>query len=242
MSNFVISAFADEIDPDLTVQMDVLETHGISHIEMRGVNGKGLVEYGLDEVRDIKKTLDSRGFKLSAVGSPLGKIGIKDDFAPHLELFKHTLDIAEIMECRYIRIFSFFIPSGHDPADYRDEVFKRWEIFMETAVNRNVVLCHENEKEIYGDTPERCLDLSETINSSQFKAVFDPANYIQCGVETYPHAFAMMEPHIEYMHIKDALLESGRVVPSGHGDGNIKKILSSLYTKGYDNFLTLEPH
>ena len=96
MSKFILSAFADEIDPALDVQMDVLEQHEISYIEIRGVDGKNITQYPLDEVKAIKEQLDDRGFKISAIGSPIGKINITDDFGPHLELFKHTLEIAKI--------------------------------------------------------------------------------------------------------------------------------------------------
>src|SRR5690606_20606824 len=118
MAKFILSAFADEIDPDLKVQMDVLEEHGIEYIEMRGVNGKNVVEHTLDEIKEIKQQLDERGFKISAVGSPIGKIKITDDFAPHLDLFHHTLEIAKILEAPYIRMFSFFIPKGENPDNY----------------------------------------------------------------------------------------------------------------------------
>jgi len=242
MSQFVLSAFADEIDMDLTTQMDVLDQHGIKHIEMRGVNGKGLVEYTLDEVKEIKRQIDARGFKLSAIGSPLGKIKITDDFAPHLELFKHTLEIAHIMETGYIRMFSFFIPTGEDPASHRGEVMKRWQAFIEAASGSGLILLHENEKEIYGDTAERCLDLVETMNSASFKAIFDPANFIQCKVETYPYAFNLLKDHVIYIHVKDALYESGEVVPAGEGDCKVKEIIQELDRNGFEGFLSLEPH
>ena len=93
MYKFTLSAFADEIDSDLKVQMEVLDQHGIKFIEMRGVNGQNLTSCTLDQVREIKKQLDERGFRLSAVGSPVGKIKITDEFEPHLELFRHTLQI-----------------------------------------------------------------------------------------------------------------------------------------------------
>lgn len=242
MSNFIISAFADEIDENLKVQMDVLEEHGIKYIEMRGVNGKGLVEYTLDEVGQIKSQLDERGFKLSSIGSPLGKIKITDDFEPHLELFKHTLEIAKIMETKYVRMFSFFIPEGEEPERYRDEVIGRWNRFIEASEGYDVLLLHENEKHIYGDTAERCLDLIETLNSPKVKMVFDPANFVQCDEETYPKAFNMLKDHVVYMHIKDALFSDYSVTPAGHGDGKVKEILSELYKSGYEGFLSLEPH
>ena len=242
MSKFILSAFADEIDMDLKTQMDVLEEHEISYIEMRGVNGKGLVNYSLEEVKEIKKQLDARGFKLSSIGSPIGKINIKDDFTNHLELFKHTLDIAEIMEVKYIRMFSFFIPHGENPEEYRDEVMARWAKFVEVAKGKDVILLHENEKDIYGDTAERCLDLLKTMNCDYVKAVFDPANFVQCDVKNYPEAYEMLKDYIVYMHIKDAVYSDHSVTPAGQGDGKVKEILTDLYKSGYEGFLSLEPH
>lgn len=242
MSKFILSAFADEIDASLTTQMEVLDQHGIKHIEMRGVNGKNLTQYTLDEVREIKKQLDARGFKISAVGSPVGKIKITDDFAPHLDLFKHTIEIAKILETKYIRMFSFFIPHGEDPAKYRDEVMNRWSQFIKSAEGTGIVLLHENEKDIYGDTAERCLDLLKTMNCSYVKATFDPANFVQCNEKTYPEAYELLKDYIEYMHIKDANANDHKVVPAGYGDGKVKEILTALYKAGYEGFLSLEPH
>ena len=162
MGRFILSAFADEIADDLRTQMDVLDEHGIKYIEMRGVNGKNITSHSLDEVREIKRQLDARGFKISAVGSPLGKIKITDDFAAHLELFKHTLKIAQILETRYIRIFSFYLPEQEEPSKYRNDVMKRLEEFIAEAEGTGITLLHENEKDIYGDIPERCLDLFKT--------------------------------------------------------------------------------
>ncbi|HBM81917.1 MAG TPA: xylose isomerase [Clostridiaceae bacterium] len=242
MAKFVLSVFADEIAPDLQSQMDVLDKYGIKYIEMRGVNGKCIVDYSLDEVNDIKKQLDKRGFGISAVGSPIGKIGIKDEFEPHLKLFKHTVQIAKILGTKYIRMFSFFMPKGEPPEKYRDEVLRRWGEFVKAAEGEGVILLHENEKEIYGDTAERCLDILKSIDSGIVKAAFDPANFIQCDVKTYPDAYDLLKDYIVHMHIKDALYSNHGVVPSGYGDGNVKQILKKLKDTGYEGFLTIEPH
>jgi sugar phosphate isomerase/epimerase len=242
VSKFLLSAFADEIDSDLQKQMDVLDKHGIKFIEMRGVNGKLLVHYNLEEVKEIKNQLDARGFKLSAIGSPLGKIKITDDFEPHLELFKHTLEIAKIMECKYIRMFSFFMPKEDHPSNYRDEVINRWRSFIKEAEGSGVLLLHENESGIYGDTPERCLDLLETLNCDYFKGIFDFANFVQCNARCYPDGFELLKEHIVYVHIKDAVYSDHHVVPAGLGDGNVVEILKELHSSGYEGFLSLEPH
>ena len=242
MSNFVLSAFADEIDMDLKVQMDVLKKHDIHYIEIRGVNGKCITDYSLREVTEIKKSLDERGFKISSIGSPIGKIFITDDFAPHLELFKHTLNIAKILETNYIRMFSFFMPPGEAPEKYRDEVMHRWYEFVKAAKGYKIILLHENEKDIYGDTAKRCLDILETMNCEYVKAVFDPANFVQCNVQVYPEAYTLLKDYVVYLHIKDAVYSDKHVVPSGQGDGKVKEILTCLHNNNYNGFLSIEPH
>ena len=242
MSRFIISAFADEISQDLKTQMDVLQEHDISYIEMRGVNGKTITEYSLQEAREIKKQLDDRGFKLSAVGSPIGKIGITEDFLPHKDYFKHTLELASLLESKYIRMFSFYIPRGEAPDKYRDEVMERWFAFAELAKGSGITLLHENEKGIYGEDAEHCLDLMKTLNCDYVKAIFDPANFVQSNVETLPHAYELLKDYIAYMHIKDAVYSDHHVEPAGYGDGRLKDILSALYDRGFDGYLSLEPH
>jgi len=242
MSRFVLSAFADEISDDPGIQMDTLDMYGIKNIEIRSIYGKNISEYTIPEIKQIKKLLDARGFGISAIGSPIGKQKITDHFAPHLDLYRHTLEIAGVFGTRYIRTFSFFIPEGDDPHLYRDEVMSRWKDFIFHAENTDIILLHENEKHIYGDTPERCKDLIETMNSSHVKSTFDPANFIQCDIEPYPFAYSMLKKYIAYVHIKDARYFGHSVVPSGHGDGRIAEIIADLHQSGFSGFLSLEPH
>jgi sugar phosphate isomerase/epimerase len=242
MSKFTLSAFADEIDPDLQIQMNVLEECSIKFIEMRSINGKNITEYTLDEVKEIKSQLDERGFRISAVGSPIGKIKITDEFEPHFELFKHTIEIAKILDTQYIRMFSFLIPEDDDPKIYREEVLIRWQKFINAAEGTGIVLLHENEKGIYGDTAIRCLDLLEALNCNYVKAIFDPANFVQCNVQTYPEAYELLKDYIVYLHIKEAVYSDLHVTPAGMGDGRVREILSELHTKGFAGFLSIEPH
>lgn len=239
--NVIISGFADEIAPSLDTQIEVIKKLGISHIEMRGVNGKPLVEHSLEEVRKIKEQLDENAIKLSSVGSPIGKILITDSFEEHFRLFEKTVEIAKIMETRYIRIFSFFIPEQENAEDYKEEVFNRMRRFIEYAKEHDIVLLHENEKDIYGDIAYRCEELMNEFYCDNFKAVFDFANFVQCGQDT-KKAYEILKPYIAYIHIKDALADTGDVVPAGYGDGNVEEILKKLLKCGYTGYLSLEPH
>ena len=183
------------------------------------------------------------GISASSVGSPIGKIHIDEDFDKHLEKLSRVIDIAKEIGAKYIRIFSFYGPKDTDkhPCEFRDEVLRRMKEMTRLAEERDVILLHENEKDIYGDTALRALDVLKEVNSPNLRAVFDPANFVQCDEETYPYAFEMLRDYIEYMHIKDSD-KDGKIVPAGDGAGNIKEILSTLKKSGYDGFVSLEPH
>ena len=241
LENNIITGFADEIDPMLDKQMEVLDKLGMSYIEMRGVDGKGLVYCSMEEVKDIKRRLTDKGIRLSSVGSPIGKIGIGDEFAPHMELLRHTVEIAHEMEVPYIRMFSFYIPGEEKPEAYREQVLDRLGQMADYAAAQDIVLLHENEKGIYGDNGARCREIMEALYGEHFKAVFDFANFVQCGQDTL-EAYEMLKDYIEYIHVKDALWKDGSVVPAGYGDGHVKEILQRLWQRGYTGFLSLEPN
>lgn len=259
--NIVLTGFADEIAASLDTQMQVLEKLHMNHIEMRGVDGRNFVEYSAAEAQEIRKRLADRGFALSAIGSPIGKIGITDDFAPHMELFKHTVELAHIMDTPNIRMFSFYVPQekgisapdtstanqemspagGEIPAFYREKVMEQMGQFVDYAAANEAVLLHENEKGIYGEMAAECLELMKAFAGPHFRAVFDFANFVQAGQDTL-EAYELLKPYIAYIHVKDALLRDGSVVPAGYGDGNVKEILRRLKVDGYSGYLSLEPH
>ena len=239
--NIELSGFSDEISPDFDRQLQVICQLGMKYIEIRGVDRKNIADLTEEEVAQVKAKLDAAGVQISSIGSPIGKIDITDDFAPHLETFRRLLTTAKTLNTRYIRMFSFYMPKGTDPADYREEVLARLKVLIREAEKADIVLLHENEKEIYGDTDLRCLDLMEQLACDHFKAVFDFANFVQCGVDTLK-AYQRLKQYITYIHIKDAVLETGTVVPPGKGDGHLPEILASFKADGYTGFLSLEPH
>lgn len=242
-SPFTLTGFADEIAPDLDSQLDLLDDLGISHLDLRKVDETNVVEWDDAKVERVKATLDERGFGVSSLGSPIGKIPVTDPFEPHLETFEHALDLAETFDTDYIRLFSYYIPEGDDPADHREEVLRRMRAKTELAEERGITLLHENEKDIYGDTPARCRDLYANVESPNFGAIFDPANYLEIGCEAYPDALLQVVEFVDYLHIKDAHLGTrGEMVPAGEGDGEIEATLRAMRDRGFEGFASLEPH
>ena len=225
---FRLAAFADEAAPDLAGQIEAMQENGVELLEIRGVDGENIDGISAAKAKVIRNMLDYSGIGVWSLGSPFGKTGIGDDFAPHLDSFKRSLELADILGAKHIRLFSFYGTSDIGP------VLERLNAFIEAAAGTDIVLCHENEKGIYGDTAPKCLEIHKAL--PQLRAVFDPANFIQCGQDT-EQAWELLSPYVEYMHIKDALPD-GSVVPAGKGAGRLPRLLSQY--KG--EVLTVEPH
>ncbi len=235
-----ITGFADEISDDLSTQIESLNKLDIHYVEMRGVDGNNLIFHNNEKVKEIRSRLDDAGIALSALGSPLGKIGIEDSFDKHFEDFKRAVEIAHMMDTKNIRMFSFYI-SDEQRQTRKGEVFDRLGRFVDYASDNDIVLLHENEKGIYGEKAPECLELMKEFAGDHFRAIFDFANFVQCGQDTL-EAYEMLKDYIAYIHVKDARSKTGTVVPSGYGDGNVEIILKKLFEKGFDGFLSLEPH
>ena len=215
-----LCAFADEASVDLQGQIDALKRNNISLLEIRGVDGENIKDISYAKIKEINARLKDNNIGVWSIGSPVGKFKTDDNFEKQVDDFKRLCEYAEMLDCERIRMFSFFS---------KDEgvVFDRLARLCEAAPDR-MIMCHENEKGIFGDDYESCLKINKAF--PKIKAVFDPANFVQCEVDT-AKAWEALAPYVNYMHIKDALKDK-RVVPAGMGIGNVEKIVKAYAAQG----------
>ena len=235
--SFQIYAFADEASPKLDGQLAALQRNGLAGPELRNVDGENVSDLSAEKAKALHRRLEDAGLRVWSLGSPIGKVTLDADFDAHMEKLRRTMETGQILGAENVRIFSFYLPETEAPEQYGAEVIDRLGKMTELAGAFGMTLCHENEKGIYGSTPERCTELLTAIPALQ--GVFDPANFVQCGVEVWP-AWLLLRERIKYLHIKDALAD-GTVVPAGRGIGAIKEILADYSFRGGE-VLTLEPH
>ena len=211
-----LSAFADEISQDPLEQVDVLSAHGIKHIEFRAIHGTNVLDLSDEQHSEFRDLLRSRGFGLSAIGSPIGKIRITEPFDEHLGRFQRAMDLADYYGSPRIRIFSFYMPPGDDPSIHRAEVITRMAELARRAAARGMTLFLENEKGIYGDTAARVADVLETVGSPFLAHAFDPANYVEVG-QPIEEAWSRLFPFVKHFHVKDYDPKTHQNVPAGAG-------------------------
>jgi 3-dehydroshikimate dehydratase len=239
---FVLSAFADEIDPDPQKQIDVLKPCGVRHIEFRSILKTNVLDLTDHQIGEFKSLLDKNGFKLSAIGSPIGKIKITDPFEPHLKRFGRAIELCKVFDTPNIRVFSYYPADGDgDWPKWRAEVHRRVGETAKLAEKAGVRLVHENEHRIYGDDPDRVVDLMTAFAGPGFGAVYDPANYVFCGYDPW-EGWQKTKQWTVHFHIKDWVKgeEHGQI--AGEGNGRIPEVMADAVKRGYDGFATLEPH
>jgi sugar phosphate isomerase/epimerase len=239
-----MAAFADEISPNIDEQIEHCRRNGVMFFELRGVAGKNVLDFDAAMRKEIKSKLDAAGMGVASIGSPIGKVAIDKPWQEHFDRFKIAVEMAEFFGSPYIRLFSYYPAGGEGKGDitaHRGEILDRFFQKVEYLKNRKPVMVHENEKGIYGDIGARCVDLMQAINSPKLRTAFDFANFVQCG-EKPINNWPVLKPYTVHIHIKDALLGSGKVVPAGEGDGNVREILSDAWKSGYRGYLSLEPH
>lgn len=240
MATFKLSAFADEYSPVLDEQLDVLSREGFTYLEPRAVDGKNISDLNNDELALMKQKLDASGIRVDSVGSPLGKIKLSDDFSAHLEKTRRTCEIACALGAKRVRVFSFFL-DGKSVFEARGQVMDQLGQMLDVADSYGLTFCHENEANIFGESPENCLELLKTFEG-RLRCVYDMGNFVFCNYYPYPKAYNMLKPYIDYFHIKDSF-PNRAVVPPGCGEAQIKTVLADYNKESSGEvILTLEPH
>lgn len=238
-----VTAFADEISPEPEVQIKVCQANSVGGIELRSAWGKNVLDLDLDQMKQVKAQVADAGLFIACIGSPIGKAKINDPWQTHYDRFRIAVDRAVFFGAPMIRIFSYYPPRpGDPPSSFREEVIDRMRAKVHYLQDfPGITLVHENEKDIFGQMADQCLDLMETVNSPLLRTAFDFANFVQVGQDPVA-AWNMLKPYVTHIHIKDAIQGTGKVVPAGQGDGHLPQILRDAWDGGYRGYLSLEPH
>jgi sugar phosphate isomerase/epimerase len=246
LATFTLSAFGDEIDPDLQQQLRVLRDLKISYLELRGAWGKNVLQMDDTEVDRVCLLCKEMGVTVSCIGSPVGKSPISAPIEKEVSNLSRMFHIASKVGTRLIRVFSFYPPDTSSNARYDEyvtEAAERLARLTGMAEREGFLLLLENEKEIVGDVPERCHAIVSSIESPHLRFLWDPANFVQVGVAgTTEQGWPLLGQYVHYVHVKDALLADGSVMPAGEGDGQVRELLSRLRECEYRGFLSVEPH
>lgn len=236
-----LSGFGDEIDDDPRIQTAVLSALGASAIEVRSAWGMNIVDLTTTQLEELATIIADAGLVVSAIASPIGKVPVaqrEDEY----DRLRAAIAAAKRLGTDRIRLFSFYPQDAEDPARDQNEVVAGMRELARIAAAAEVVLLHENEKDIFGDVPERILRLLAAVDSPALQLAWDSANFVQVGVVPDQDTIELLSPWVDYLQVKDATLEDAAVHPAGEGDGGVDLVVDVLLARGYRGFASLEPH
>lgn len=241
IDGFTISGFGDEIAEDPDEQLTVLGRLGIRHLDLRRAWDTGVLDLDDADIQNLRGLLQKHGAQVSTIASPIGKTEIDEDAAFEVGRLETAIELAQAFETPYIRIFSFYLTNvNHERS--RDEVMRRLSQFAQRAEQAGVTLLLENESLLWGDTPERCREILDTVSSARLRVSFDTGNYAALGIPPCDVAYPLVKPYLVHMQIKDIRTAQHEHTVAGTGDGQIPEILAALKRDDYRGFLALEPH
>jgi len=235
-----LSCFADEISPELGVQLKVMSRLGLKYMDFRSESDVSVLELSAARLKEIRSNLDDAGVRVACVGSAVGKIPFSDGLAPAMRQLEKAVEAAHAFETHFVRVFSFF-QTEDDPDVQIPRAAERLRQMAEFAAGEEIVLVSENECDVLTDTSPRCAKLLRLADHPNLRAAFDPSNFRGVGERPFDESFPRLKPHIAYVHIKDSKNGTDEKVVAGQGDAQIAELLEAFSQMG-GLFLSLEPH
>lgn len=236
---WTLSAFTDEAGASIEAQIEAARRAGLNCIDLRSADGFNVSVLPLERARQIRAKLDDAGLGVQMFGSPLGKTDITDDFAPELSKLRHLGELAPILGCRAVRLFSYYNAGGAPHSEWQDVALDRLAQLKEEAHSLELVLFHENERHIFGDLGRDVATLAE-LRDENFRLIFDFDNCAQSGEDVWA-TWQTLRDATDAFHLKDSTTQNQHV-PAGQGQGQIERILRDALSHGWRGPLSIEPH
>jgi sugar phosphate isomerase/epimerase len=259
---FQLSVFSDEISPDLDHALDVAhDEFGLQWVELRTMWDKNIVALEADEVARVRRALERRQMRVSAIAGPLfkvdwpgappssyrpkeGQFGASYTFADQDRVLDRCLALANDLGTDQVRCFDFW--RLDDPAPYRDAIHAKLREAARRAGDRSVTLVMENEPSCNSATLDETLRTLAAVDLASFKLNFDPGNAAYCGAIAYPDFYQRLPAgRIGHVHLKDVVrTPEGTFEWAAMGRGLIDYagLFRALAHDGYHGALVLETH
>jgi len=244
---FRFTGFADEAGKTLKEQIDVTKKAGWSSIEVRLVEGKNFCDIPDAQFDAALDSLTSNGIQIAGFGSQIANWArpITTDFQVDVDELKRAIPRMKKAKANIIRCMSYPNKEMEREA-YKKEVFKRLGTLAKMAQDAGIILGHENCNGYGGEGPDQTLEMLEKVNNPAFKLIFDTGNNTLHDHNNHATVdfYNKVKQHIVHVHIKAAKPGSEGKFVTCYPDEDPQQlpILTDLKKRGYDGWLSIEPH
>ncbi|MGC5052045.1 sugar phosphate isomerase/epimerase family protein [Micromonospora sp. DT48] len=240
-----VCGIGDEAAPGLARQLDVHRDLGMSGVELRTVDGRGLHDLDADEVADLRRQIEASGLRVPVLDTPIGNWSttVATDLDTELSILDRTAAVAHALGCRWLRVMSYPNDGWSDEA-WAAESLRRMRVLTDEAGRLGVVLLHENCQGWAGVSAANTLRMLDHVDSAHLRLIFDVGNGLAYGYQA-EEFLAKVLPWVEHVHVKN-----GHRNPDGQaeftlpdsGELDLAGCIRQLEAAGYQGWYSLEPH
>jgi sugar phosphate isomerase/epimerase len=251
-----LTGFADEAAASIDLQIKATRELGWSNIEMRNIDGKGMVDLADGDFETVARKLEAAGVKVNCFGSAIANWArqITDPWEKTDAEVKVAIKRMKRLGTKMVRIMSYAVLKDREADDQmKEERFKRVRQIKKLLDDACILPVHENCMNYGGMSWKHTLELVENVPG--LRLVYDTGNPIftddRAKAKPYPKQsswefYSKVKQHVSYVHIKDGIWNAAAdkcdYTYPGEGHGDVAKIVKDLLAGGYDGGISIEPH
>lgn len=246
-----LAILTDEVSQDLDAVVRFATEEKLDGIEVRSLFGKAFRDLSRDDLRMIVARAGDAGLAIAGAASPVFKCNLDapGEIAEHVELFKRSVEAAQILGTDLVRVFAFLRRShpatSSDLARAASHFGALFDIVRGTGIRVGI----ENEAScIVGNTAETAEFWRHLPPNNEATLVWDPCNclYLDGDEDPVGESFDAVAGLVGHVHIKDARRNGNKAAPTclevGTGQLNFPAHFRALKANGYHGWVTLETH
>ena len=251
---YPISVISDEFKLGNSIESfeaicKLLQTMDVHFIDLRKILGKKPIELSQQEIQQIKAMCSQNHLKIGCINSNLFK-GPMSEISEKKQEFKEKIikyfEICKEFDTKILRVFPFRAPKNYKESDpIPKEIISFYLEISDMAKPYGVILCSENENNLYANSPKHMLEFIEATQRENIRLLIDPGNIFRHKPNFPVDRMDELYKFSAYSHLKDVAknIFGGRYhIPVGDGFVGFKVMLQKMKNAGYSSLFAIETH
>ncbi len=261
-----IAIIPNDLSMDFEKVCRMCHKENVKYLELASMWNKGILDLNEEELGKVHALMDKYDLQAASIqtqimkvlppGSKMARPGAKTmhgDYEYNISRIDRAIELAKEFKAKYIISYSFMGKAVHSPATRE----KNWQLMFDTYAGflpklqaADMTICLECDGGQYVGSIDDHLRLFEHFNSPHINSNFDMANLYHVQ-EFTREDFERFWKWVPYFHVKDRQINKGfkKLIKGGNrpaifGEGTIPwpTVLPWFAEKGFDGFLSVEPH
>ncbi|MGG7664514.1 sugar phosphate isomerase/epimerase family protein [Dyadobacter sp. BHUBP1] len=194
-----------------------------------------------ERIAQSRKMAEDKGLRIVDLGSSAA-LHMADPAmrAKNLDEAKRFIDLAQQLNCPYVRVFPNDLPKDQEVAQTVELISTGLLELGDYAKNTSVTVLLES----HGDVTGKDI-LATVMGKSEHKhigLIWDIFNMWSVTKEPPKEVYGRLKKYIRHTHIKDGILKDGKIqyVQVGKGEGPLKEAISVLVEANYKGYYSFE--